>query len=186
MNQIWQRGQTDAETIPDGVLYSRIADTIAWCNKILAGKQLAAALRSDEIKPRLLHDGGDDAVCNVGHTRHWMIKLTTEKPRLAFPDLVGGKLLAYFPDDDLCDGAAEIESDCFFDIFNCPPWDTWVAFFDEHRDDGASARYLLSYVPEQLVDLAQAGINVNPEQCILWLNETDVKLKSRLLNHLVG
>ena len=184
MNEIWQRGQTDPQAMPDAVLYSRIADTIAWCHRILSRPETPPSLRTDEIKPRPLHDGCDDVVCDVGSSRHWHVRLTTTEPRLDFPDLVGGKLMVYFPDADLCDGAAEIESEYFFDIFNCPPWDTWIGFFDEQLGNDSYGRYLLAYVPEQLVPLADAGINVNPEECILWLTATDVKLKSRLLNEL--
>jgi hypothetical protein len=41
-------------------------------------------------------------------------------------DLCGGRLVAYFPDDNLFDGAAEAESQGFFDVDNIPPYDTWV------------------------------------------------------------
>ena len=77
--------------------------------------------------------------------------------------LQGGRLLLYAPNENLFDGAAEYSSRGFFDVDNIPPWDTWICFFDE---------YVVSWVPPQLLELANAGIEVNPEQCILWAPET--------------
>jgi len=72
-----------------------------------------------------------------------------------------GRLLVYVPEENLADGAAEVESNWFFDTENAPPWDSWVAY---------SNRTLLSWVPARLVPLVQRGIDVNPEECIRWLN----------------
>lgn len=92
-----------------------------------------------------------------------------------------GRLMVYFPDADLCDGSAEIETEGWFDVFNCPPWDTWVGFF---RDAGPStdstSNYLVAWVPPVFVDLVAHGIEVNPEQCIRWLDDTECSLRHRL------
>lgn len=88
--------------------------------------------------------------------------------------------MVYFPDGDLCDGAAEQETEGFFDVFNVPPWETWVGYFEEspgHRSSYGS--YLLAYVPSALVSLADAGMLMNPEECILWLSQTSVKVRAR-------
>lgn len=85
-------------------------------------------------------------------------------------------MLIYFPDDDLADGAAEVESEGFFDINNAPPWDTWLAMVE---DVGRRERnpYLLAWVPGELIHVAQRGIDVNPEECILWLDNCDVAMR---------
>ena len=44
-----------------------------------------------------------------------------------------GRLLAYFPDENLACGVAEAETQGFFTVDNVPPWDTWVAYL--HEDD---------------------------------------------------
>ena len=138
-------------------------------------------MRSRKLLPRVLHDGRDDVVCDVGLTRHYLIRATTDGPVTSVPDLLGGRLLAYFPDADLCDGAAEIESDGFFDVCNVPPWDTWVGYFeDNHGRSGIYDSYLLAYVPERFLPLAAGGILDNPEECILWLSDAEVKLQTRL------
>jgi hypothetical protein len=70
-----------------------------------------------------------------------------------------GRLLVYCPAENLADGAAEYSSDGFFDLNNVPPSDIWAGFLE-----GA----LVSWVPPVLVDLAQSGIDANPEECICW------------------
>jgi hypothetical protein len=80
-------------------------------------------------------------------------------------DLCDGRLLLYAPEENLADGAAEYVSFGFFDVDNVPPWDTWVTMF---------GKYLVSWVPSQLFRLVQEGLDVNPEQCILWADDPSV------------
>ena len=95
--------------------------------------------------------------------------------------LAGGRLLVYFPDADLCDGAAQLESKGFLDVHNCPPWGTWVGFFaDARKSDDAYANYLVAWIPPEFLTLVSAGIDMNPEECILWLERTQVALRSLL------
>jgi hypothetical protein len=79
--------------------------------------------------------------------------------------------LAYFPDAELSDGAAEAESSGFFDVFNEPPWDCWVAWAEAPgvREDSYRA-FLVAWIPEQLASIVGRAIDVNPEQCIQWLH----------------
>lgn len=89
--------------------------------------------------------------------------------------------MVYFPDAELSDGAAEVYTDGLFDVFNAPPWDTWVALFEEGpQHDRSYGTYLVAYIPQPLLSLAERGISVNPERCIDWLERTQVKLVSRL------
>jgi hypothetical protein len=85
----------------------------------------------------------------------------------------------YLPDVDLCDGAAQAHSKGFFDVYNAPPWDTWVAMLQDsegtYRDP-----YLISWVPPEFASLAQNGIDVNPEQCIVWLEDTTLQIRHHL------
>ena len=85
--------------------------------------------------------------------------------------------MIYFPNNDLACGAAEQETTGVFDINNVPPWDTWVAYLqDEYNADSFDTEYLIAWVPPELVSLATEGIDVNPEQCIVWLSDTSVEL----------
>ena len=118
--------------------------------------------------------------CGVGSSRQRQIRATTDAPVTSCPDLLGGRLLVYFPDADLCDGAAQAESDGFFDVYNVPPWDAWVGYFEDSLDRSRSYdSYLIAYVPEKILTLATDGILVNPEACIMWLSDSDVKLRPR-------
>ncbi len=84
--------------------------------------------------------------------------------------------MIYFPDADLSDGAAAAQSRDFFDVYNAPPWGTWVGYFEEGRSDPTDSSYLVAWVPEVLVPLADAGIKVNPEECIAWLSDVSVQV----------
>jgi hypothetical protein len=77
-----------------------------------------------------------------------------------------GRLLIYYPDENLYDGAAPAASDDFFDADNVPPWDTWLIYVIEKGRWGKN--YLIAWVPPELLELATAGVDVNPEQCIVW------------------
>lgn len=85
------------------------------------------------------------------------------EPQSAY--LRGGRLLLYAPQDNLACGAAEYSSKGFFDVDNAPPWDTWMLM---------RGKYLVSWVPPQLIRLVQEGLDVNPEQCILWADDPSV------------
>ena len=75
---------------------------------------------------------------------------------------VSGRLLVYFPHENLADGAANFVSSGFYDGDNVPPWDLRVSF-----SNGA----LISWVPIGLIEVAHMGIDVNPEECIRWVRE---------------
>lgn len=166
---IWERNQVDALTIADDVLYTRLAETIAWTTGVLRRDDFRPSMRYADLHWRLLHDGRDDAICEVGGARQFAAIETTTELVKTCPELGGGRLMIYFPDRGLCDGAAEQETDGFFDVFNVPPWETWVGYFkDPPGHCGSDDSYLLAYVPAALVELADAGMLVNPEECILW------------------
>ena len=83
--------------------------------------------------------------------------------------------LVHHPDGNLCDGAAEEEPDGFFDVDNIPPWDTWIGYV--YEDAGQPQQefdsYLISWIPLSCLALAQEGIQINPEECIVWADELD-------------
>lgn len=87
----------------------------------------------------------------------------------------------YFPNADLCDGAAEAVSNGFFDVYNTPPWGTWVAFASDLKiKDISYSEYLIAWVPPAFIELAATGIMVNPEECIQWLDESSVSFAQLL------
>ncbi|MCX4239068.1 hypothetical protein OEB96_00465 [Paraliomyxa miuraensis] len=83
----------------------------------------------------------------------------------------------YFPDADLADGAAEAASEGFFDTHNAPPPATWIGYFEDGGDDPSYSAYVLAWVPTDAVVIADAGVAVNPEECIQWVGATRVLLR---------
>jgi hypothetical protein len=155
----------------------RVAETVAWCLPHADAQDARGSLRPDALRPRTLEASYFAAVRHVAPGWYEMRGLQPV-PR----DLRGGRLMVYFPDAELSDGAAEVESGGFFDVFNAPPWATWVAFAeDEGVDlDISFRRYLIAYVPPVFLDACAAGIEVNPEECIVWLEDADVAFRDLL------
>jgi len=153
--------------------WESLSKTIAWCLPKVATTMPATCLRSPDTRPRLFTTSHLDTAAEA--LRH---RYPTPLPVTPMGDLQGGRLLVYFPDLDLCDGAAEVESRGFFDVNNAPPWDTWVAFV--HYPDDSERSFLVAWAPPAFVQLANAGIQVNPEECVKWLDDSDVDLKKQI------
>jgi hypothetical protein len=172
---IWCRGQNDPLLLRAAILRQRLVETIVWCDALESMKDL----RYEAISPRLMHDGPDDLICDVGNSRQSHLRFRSLAVSQSGPIVASGRFLLYFPDEDLCDGAAQAASDGFFDVHNLPAYDTWISFFvEEGRTQRSSSRYLLSYVPPSMLSAADAGVEVNPEECILWLDRSDVAMRS--------
>ena len=160
----------------------RLAETIVWCMKAVSIDDPQNSLRSCFFRPPSFwypHDlyNAQTIVDRLAEERARRLKERDWRGR-DYPDapangLAGGRLLVYHPYANLADGAAEAESYGFFSIDNEPPWDTWLAFFSDGKDDLSYGSYLLAWVPPQMIDLANAGINVNPEVCILWATDLE-------------
>ena len=150
----------------------RLAQTIFWCAPRADISNPKDCLRTLELRPRILEEDRFSAVETVAieRQRYGDVKFRdAELPK----DLGGGRLLVYFPDVNLFCGAAEDETNGFFDVDNVPAWDTWVAYFavGNHHSSGS---YLISWIPPQFVELVSRGIYVNPEECIVWLEDAGV------------
>jgi hypothetical protein len=151
------------------------------------GEQLMATANVGSIVPPLRHQlrsealrdlaeslarvGTDHAaiVERVADRRSQLLRSSGTHLDSPVPGLHGGRLLVFAPEDNLACGAAEYASMGFFDVDNVPPWDTWIAMF---------GKYLVSWVPSQIVPLVQEGLDVNPEQCILWSDDPSLSRES--------
>ncbi len=118
--QVWERGQVDPRKIPDDVLHMRLAEAIAWTHHLLQRPGFAPSMRTADLQWRILHCGRDDVVCEIGAARQFELRRIHGERRHSCPDLLGGRLLVYFPDDDLCDGAAEQETEGFSTFSTSP------------------------------------------------------------------
>jgi hypothetical protein len=155
-------------TFDDVPFEQRLAETIRWCSSRGRIEDPRHSLRSESLQPRLLERDRASAVRIVASCR---ANLAGSLPMPVDGDTLRGcRLLVYFPDADLSDGAAEVASAGFFDVHNAPPWDTWVALSKQpSADDRSFQQYVISWVPRDFLQLAQNGIDVNPEACIRWL-----------------
>src|SRR4051794_11881850 len=105
----------------------RLAQTIAWCSPRARLDDPATSLRSDRLQPSAFETERATSVSLVLESRASIDRdVGTASPVNTANDLGGGRLLLYFPDANLADGAAEVETRGFLDIENMPPWDTWV------------------------------------------------------------
>jgi hypothetical protein len=159
----------------------RLAQTIFWSAPRADIRNPATSLRTLELRPRLLEGSRVSAVDTVARSRELLGGAEIRKA--ATPSrLRGGRLLIYFPENDLACGAAEQETAGFFDVNNVPPWDTWVDYCKDEQSnvDFFDSEYLIAWVPPEFLSLANEGIDVNPEQCIQWLSDTSVELANVL------
>lgn len=84
-----------------------------------------------------------------------------------------GRILIFNYSDSLYWGLAEPESEGFFDASECPPADTWIAAFHYRRRSNSARQdgFLVTWISNALVPLAEAGINVDPTDPWQWLDD---------------
>ena len=157
-----------------------LTEAVSWCRDTGLLSQPRTTLRTCKpVQDDLTSQS--QQVLRVCLERSGRLSASGKRNLSPVADLCGGRLLAHFPDDNLFDGAAEAESQGFFDVNNIPPYDTWVWMVRNVRTfayaDGArgemDANYLVAWVPPDLIQLANGGVAVNPEKCILWLDTLD-------------
>lgn len=155
----------------------RLAQTIFWCTTRPDTTNPESCFRTPGLRPSPFEDNRVYMVDRVVRAREaWGGE---EMQNATIPNaLGGGRLLIYFPNHNLCCGAAEQQTDGFFDVDNVPPWDTWVSYWEDEEQnvDSFDGEYLIAWVPPAFVESANEGVNVNPEQCIMWLSDTSVEL----------
>ncbi len=156
----------------------RLAQTIFWCASRVDVSKPKECLRTSELSPRVFERDRFSAVDFVAIERERYGGIEIRDAQVP-KDLGGGRLLAYFPETNLYDGAAEIHTDGFLDVDNLPGWDTWVAFFEDEPKTNYGS-YLIAWIPPEFIELVSEGIAYNPEECIMWLSDTDVSFGQTL------
>jgi hypothetical protein len=126
-------------------LENRLKEAAAWCERYVNLADIRNCLRPHRIAPRPLSLNRWNAVDDIAEFRRYDLAEAAANVHPA------GRLLLYFPDADLTDGAAQVASDGFFDVYNAPPWGTWVGYFEDGVADSADTSYLLAWVPDALV-----------------------------------
>lgn len=170
----------------------RLSETAAWCGRH-DGRLWTPELDPSQTcwvpsYPRdpttLLSRTTSERQATVNHLANERARLLTasgiDVPDEGTPE---GRLLVFYPDVTLSDGASGSESDWFFDVDNVPAWDTWVWVTQDNWQGADPLSYnscLVCWVPPALVDRAHAGIRVNPEECIRWAVSMSTALTRRL------
>ncbi len=171
---------TNIETI-----YTRLAETIAWCSLRSNVNEPATCLRTPEMTPvnSDLEDPdyrvynwenealAQEAILEIAERRSILLAIAGEKPAELNIGLTTGYLAIMYTGANLSDGLSQAESLGFYDGEETPPWDTWLWAFAENTAGGkSSGRYpiLLSWCPKQFVPLTQGAIDVNACDCMDW------------------
>ncbi|MDD9940873.1 MAG: hypothetical protein OXU20_07555 [Myxococcales bacterium] len=166
----WRRTPSTAQTVCSTMLVlDSLVSAQLWCVRHANRDEPITSLRHVELLPTKALV--EDPTALVGELMRDPLTLVAHvsavrSTRIAAgrPAPVSGRLVAYSPFDNLCDGAAEAESRGYLDVENAPPWDTWVAWSASGSDSGL----LLAWVPADFVVDVESGIQVNTEQCIHW------------------
>jgi hypothetical protein len=159
----------------------RLAQTIAWCLPRASLGDPASSLRSERFRPGALEMDPAWTVHRILYDRPFVDDAVRRAQAVrTVEDMAGGRLLLFYPELSLSDGAAAEETDGFFDYENVPPWDSWVGLFREEGADPSEVDYLISWVPRDFVQSVDRGINVNPEECIVWLADSKVSVAEAL------
>jgi hypothetical protein len=149
-----------------------LGEAAAWCSRapLLGDQRRSRALDPSAILRIPSFDGKDveawiqassdsygRAVAEINRKRSALLSNAGESIFDLAAAQSRGKLLIYWPLETVSDGAAAAASRGFFDDEDAPPWDCWF-LYSEHA--------IISWVPEPLVELALAGIDANPVDCI--------------------
>lgn len=155
-------------------LMQSFAETFAWCSSRPRPWNALRSFRSPEIAPEFGSSNYKEWVSSVIWERRQILGGAVSLPEYVF---LRGKLLVYFPDETLDHGLEEYETEGFVTASNVPPWDTWVAYLYAEKEN-----YLVSWVPNEMVELVSSGIEVSPEECFNWLGKRANELKVELLS----
>jgi hypothetical protein len=213
----------DRTAAPDnlGPFRRRLAEAIAWCApRVRQGTPRevfwtpafrppavphawSAELRAVRPPPEgLSHDLYDHPVATrpgvvdgVAQTRADALAAAGRLPANPAPDLAGGRLVLFEPDESLSGGETEEPSGGFFDHESSPGWDTWVAYVVDAERTAAWERwletrrsgdwedlrsFLVAWVPPPLVESVDFAILVGMGGCIRWADDVDTAFTRRL------
>lgn len=156
-----------------------LTQTIWWCSQKSDITNPYECLRTEELRPEIFEESRASAVQTVIYRR-----LTQGEPVIRnlkpSKNLAGGKLIVYFPNMNLACGVSQDITEGFFDHNNVPPWDTWISYFNDSSKHINEASYLVSWIPPVFIDSVDKAINAIPEECVLWLEDSDTKISKKL------
>lgn len=187
----------------------RLVETIAWCSSqdwsfqcpsretitysafMTSGK----GLRTDLLRPPELSERGEMVWKTSRERQHVVERLAIKRaallqeqdisPLQTVQPLTGGRLLAFNPDGSTSDGALHDFTQGFVDGSNLPAWDTWICYVTNDLVSNLEwwrgcDSYLLSWVPDALVEGVETGIDVNSDDCVRWAADLDAAFIQQL------
>lgn len=140
----------------------RLAETIAWCVPRFSMDDIENSLRTPP-KPDFYYR--DFTIIEA------FANTVFEKRKANFgtlTDLAGGRLFLFYMESSTCDGVAPPLTYNFVDECNFTAWDTWVYFGVENK-----IYYLISWIPQPLIEDVNWLVQASAEQCVKWIEETD-------------
>ena len=152
--------ETNSHTTED--IINAAKEAAAWCEIRWNSCEPRSSLRNLEFSPEFFGSNHYYTVNSLICSRRYELERLGLDPA---PDLRNGKILVYEPDTNIFDGLSESETDGFFDVNDCPPWDTWVGYITTK-----DCRYVLSWVFNEAIPLVNAGAEVNCVECFYWLS----------------
>lgn len=149
-----------------------LAQAVAWCDPRVDADSPATCLRSAELLAALPESEATSGYWQSVTVINQLVTLrssfvASEEGRHG----QHGRLVCCHVAASEASEASCGESEGYFDEFDVPPWDSWVAWFPHGNSDQSNDGYLIAWVPPALVDLAQRGIDVNPVECIFWADD---------------
>ena len=159
-------------------------ETVAWVQSRLPSEDLGSALRTESLRPsdfpplNVPDDpyrwGAIDRMLESPERAAAAVKHIVEERRAALARLgisvsmktPGGRILCTDFNSDVC-GAATEPSLGLLDWEDVPPWDTWF----HHARVGPFSGIVACWIPDELVDTVQRGIDVIPVLCLWWDDE---------------
>lgn len=184
-------------------LRSRLVEAVAWCAPRASALDPAGCLRTEALRPpasmqpatlwspewstRDQPEPSEEEragmVDALAAERGRLLRDRGEAPADIRHGLAGGRLLLSAGlTEGVWDAAPKQHSGGFFDADDLPPWDTWLLYaaLEEHigpRGKRVRTWYVVSWVPPVLLDLAEAGMAVNPVECIRWAEGDELAIE---------
>jgi len=158
--------------VPDleiGLFRKRLAETMTWCMPRIDFEQPATCFRSKELEI-------DDAALDYKSIETEAPKVIARREALLqgqslVPIQNNGRILIFFFDNCLYEGAVAAETRRYIGGNEFPPWDTWICTAGQRNN-----RFLVSWVPEAFVDEVNAGFLVMTIPWLTWVIATEPPL----------
>jgi len=172
----------------------QLAETIAWCAPRATGRDVEHALRSSVSAPPDTSyylkgkEKEEESARQLRRTQGYESFFAARAQRLhddhipvlpVSQDMAGGKLLVFYSELCLYEGAMNPETNGFFDggeYDESPAWDTWV-YYEPVKD------HLICWIPPELIGTVKAGLRVMSVDWNWWLTGKEDDDYARVLKN---